>query len=351
MSDARATGTWLVADETKEPPTESAVEPKQKKAPIPGFYAGTAKEVIPPPRSRRRPVLLLAIGLVGAAAAGAVGAVVLGGGDEDQTANATTTAPSTTAAGAASESDSESDAASESESAPESTAPAAETAPPAPSTSAAAGGAVATDVVEVGEPGWYVSDDQRFGSYGFAVENTSDRVLGSFVVRVKAYDRSGRVISGSEAWKHVIGTMQPYQEVVVADELHNEAMAADGISRLDVEVAELSEQSELSDDATFAGRPNGPVPDGTVAVGDVERSESLVRTRVTYRAASSYDVPLDADAYLVLRDAEGTVIGGASSFVDLPAQGTVAGDFDVRNEIISPDTASIEVHVVPRIPL
>jgi len=138
---------------------------------------------------------------------------------------------------------------------------------------------------------------------------------------------------------------------VVADELHNEAMAADGISRLDVEVAELSEQSELSDDATFAGRPAGPVPDGTVAVGDVERSESLVRTRVTYRAASSYDVPLDADAYLVLRDAEGTVIGGASSFVDLPAQGTVAGDFDVRNEIISPDTASIEVHVVPRIPL
>ena len=343
MSDARATGTWLVADE-EEAPAPQPVEEVKKKEPIPGFYAGTAKEVLPPPRNRRRPVAFLVVGLVGAAAGGAL--LVGLGGDDPETAATAPPAPAASSTPASSAPAGPSGSTPPPEDEGEGSGSTATTSPElAPiGSNTQRIGAVASEVVEVSDPGWYVSGN-RFGSYGFVVENTSDEVLGSFIVRVKAYDRSGKVISGLDAWKHVIGTMQPYQKLVVADELHNEAMAANGVSRLEVDVV------ELSDDPTPDGPSPAEVPLGTVAVGAIERSESIVRTQVSYRAVSSYDVPLDANAYLVFRDAEGVIVGGASSFVDLPAQGTVAGDFDVRNEVVSPETTSIEVYVVPRLPL
>jgi hypothetical protein len=95
-------------------------------------------------------------------------------------------------------------------------------------------------VVKVVDEGWTVNEDERAGSYAFEIENTGDEVLGSFLVRVKAWDRAGELLSGIDDWKVVVGTMQPGQRLGIADDLDMPEMADDGISRLDVTIAELS---------------------------------------------------------------------------------------------------------------
>jgi hypothetical protein len=199
-----------------------------------------------------------------------------------------------------------------------------------------------SEAVQVVDHGWYVGDG--VGSYGFTVENTSDQVLGSFAVVAKAYDRDGEEISGIDSWRHLVGTLQPYQRLVVTDRLHSEAQAAAGIGRMEFEVQELTS-------AEPGVRSPNDVPPGDVAVGDIERTENIARTTVTYRVASTYEVALDANVYLVFRNAAGDIVGGARSFIDLPADGSVAGDFELPTPLVSPDATDVEVHVAPQLPL
>lgn len=373
MTDARATGSWLVADELEG--QEAAATPEPSAAPaagsvqrevVPGFYAGTSKGAPPPMRNTRK--LMIAVGgaAVAVAVIGAGVSALTGGGDGSSDESSTPIANEEPADEAA-------DPAGRDDTAP---ADGSATEPPAdPTGDAGAGTDPATDpaedtgtdgatppagdtgeatepvnappvraseVVEVTDQGWYVT--AGVGSYGFTVVNTSDQTLGSFVVAVKAYDQSGRVISGLDAWRHVVGTLQPYQEMVVTDLLHSESQAANGIGRMEFEVTELT----TSDPGV---RSPNDVPPGSVAVGDIERTENIVRTTVSYRVASTYEVPLDANVYLVFRNGAGHIVGGARSFIDLPADGSVGGDFDVPTLLVSPDATKVEVYVAPQLPL
>jgi hypothetical protein len=325
MSEARGSGSWLAVAMDERPPAEQEPQPvgPVKQEPIPGFYAGTSRGEPPSTRGRRQGALL--VGAIVTVAAGAALVMALGKGD-DEPAAATpepeptpvaTTGPTPVA----------------------STSETSVTAPPPPPAS----DVPASEVVEIVEEGWYVPDES-IGSYGFVVENTSDRLLGSFVVRVKAYDLSDHVISGLDTWKHVVGTMLPRQRIAIADRLHPEARAAGGIGRLEFSIAELSED-------TAEGAGSSEVPQGSVQVGEIGRTTNTVRTTVSYAVTSSYDIALDANAYVVFRDAAGEIVGGASSFVDLPAGATTIGNFDLPADVVSPAAASMEVHVVPRLPL
>jgi hypothetical protein len=373
MTDARATGSWLVADElegreaaaTPEPASESGSGSVQREV-VPGFYAGTSKGSPPPMRNTRK--LMIAVG--GAAVAVAViggGVAALqgdGGGSSDESTPIANEQP-------AGGDDAAADPAGRDDTAP---VDGTDTEPPAdpaadagtdPATDPAGGDGTdpatppdgdageatepvnappvrASQVVEVTDQGWYVA--AGLGSYGFTVVNTSDQTLGSFVVAVKAYDQSGRVISGLDAWRHVVGTLQPYQQMVVTDLLHSESQAANGIGRMEFEVTELT----TSDPGV---RSPNDVPPGSVAVGDIERTENIVRTTVSYRVASTYELPLDANVYLVFRNGAGHIVGGARSFIDLPAEGSVAGDFEVPTLLVSPDATKVEVYVAPQLPL
>lgn len=374
MTDARATGSWLVADESEEQEAAAAPEPSSAPASgsvqrevVPGFYAGTSKGAPPPMRNTRK--LMIAVGgaAVAVAVLGAGVSALQGDGDgssdqsstpianeepaDDAASDAADGDGATPADGAATEppADPDGDAGAGTEPA---TDPAGEegsdgATPPAGDTGEAvepvnAPPVRASEVVEVTDQGWYVA--AGVGSYGFTVVNTSDQTLGSFVVAVKAYDQSGRVISGLDAWRHVVGTLQPYEEMVVTDLLHSESQAANGIGRMEFEVTELT----TSDPGV---RSPNDVPPGSVAVGDIERTENIVRTTVSYRVASTYEVPLDANVYLVFRNGAGHIVGGARSFIDLPADGSVGGDFDVPTVLVSPDATKVEVYVAPQLPL
>jgi hypothetical protein len=351
MTNARATGTWLVAEEETVEEEEALApappEPVEREV-VPGFYAGSSKGDPPPLRTGRK----VAVGAGVAAVLLAVGGVVvLSGGDDsgDPSAAApiadrepaegeaaeqgagTDTQPDTPTGDGDGTTAGEGDAAG---STPE--------APPADGEAGPADAVAAVDAVEVGDAGWYVAEDGT-GSYGFAVENTTDQVIGSFMVQVTGFDEAGGEISGIEGWEHVVGTLQPYQRLLVAGTVHHEGQAAEGIGRLDFEV------SEVLPGQGFA--TSGDVPEGSVAVGQVEKVENIARTRVSYRVASTYDIPLDANAYVVFLDAAGEIVGGSHSFIDLPAGGSVGGDFDLVTDSISPDATRVEVHVAPHLPL
>jgi len=370
MTDARATGSWLVADESEEEEARAAsasasasVSGEVQREVVPGFYAGTSKGAPPPMRNTRK--VMVAVG--GAAVVVAVigGGVLALGGDDSGSQQAATPIADEEPAGP---DDGATDpGADDGTSADDATAPPPVDAGDAPTDPAGDASGEGTDtppagddtsgddvepvnappvraseVVEVTDQGWYVA--AGVGSYGFTVTNTSDRTLGSFVVAVKAYDRSGNVISGLDAWRHVIGTLQPYQELVVTDLLHSEAQAADGIGKMEFQVTELT----TSDPGV---RSPNDVPPGSVAVGEIEREENMVRTTVTYRVASTYEMPLDATVYLVFRNGAGHIVGGARSFIDLPAKGSVNGDFEVPTALVSPDATEVEVYVAPQLPL
>ena len=365
MTDARATGTWLVADEEAEGEREEgrpAPEPVEREV-VPGFYAGTSKGA-PPPMRRGRKVVVVGGAVVAVAVAIGGGIVVLGGddGSADPSGSESPIASSAPVDDDAADADAPPADPEGSVAAPPAddaaTAPADDTsspgddqAPDGAGDGAGTGDAgtgdtgpvLASEVVEVVDQGWYVGDGA--GSYAFTIENTSDHVLGSFVVSVQAFDLSDHVISGLQPWTHVIGTLQPYQELVVADQLHAATQVANGIGRLEVVV------SELADQQVSGVRSPNDVPRGNVSVGRVEMTENIARTKVTYRAASTYEVPLDAIAYLVFRNDRGQIVGGASSFVDLPADGSVSGDFDLPTLMVSPDASQVEVHVAPQLPL
>jgi len=361
MTDARATGSWLVADEIDEEESPPQAEPKPvQREVVPGFYAGSSKGAPPPMRNTRK-----AIVAVGGAAVAVVvlgGAVLALGGDDaaDQGEPSTAPAADDEPAGTDGSSGPGNEPGAVDDAAPPDSTPAAAPADPGADTGDAPSGdgdgdgegdgadpanaapARASAAVQVADQGWYVGDGM--GSYGFTVENTSDQVLGSFAVVATAYDEGGEVISGPDAWRHVVGTLQPYQRLVVTDLLHSEAQAANGIGRMEFEVQELT--------ASEPGvRSPNDVPPGHVAVGEVERTENLVRTTVSYRVASTYEVALDANVYLVFRNAGGDIVGGARSFIDLPATGSVAGDFNLPTLLVSPDATDVEVHVAPQLPL
>jgi hypothetical protein len=204
-------------------------------------------------------------------------------------------------------------------------------------------GRPASEVVEVVDKGWTVDDRERAGSYAFEIENTGDEAIGSFLVRVKAWDRSGQLLSGIDDWKVVVGTMQPGERLGIADDLDSPDMADDGISRLEVVVA------ELASDPLVGIRSPAKLPDGTVHVSHVTSSRQPATTTVSYTVDSTYGSALDADAYVVFRDAGGKIVGGVGSFVDLPAHGSVHADFDVHNNVIPDEVASTAVYVVPQL--
>jgi len=198
-------------------------------------------------------------------------------------------------------------------------------------------------VVKVVDEGWTVNEDERAGSYAFEIENTGDEVLGSFLVRVKAWDRAGELLSGIDDWKVVVGTMQPGQRLGIADDLDMPEMADDGISRLDVTIA------ELSSDPMEGARSPAKIPVGAVKVSQVTTAQGLATTTVSYKVASTYAMRLPADAYVVFRDAKGEIIGGTSSFLDIPAHGSIQADFDVDNNVIPDNVARTTVYVVPQL--
>lgn len=359
MTNARATGTWLVAEE--ETVEEEEVSPPAPPEPVerevvPGFYAGSSRGEPPPLRTGRK----VAVGAGVAAVLLAVGGVVvLGGGDDsgdpsgaapiadrgpaggEAAGGEAAEGEPGTGTGAGTDADeAEGDGATAGE--PSDQAGSTPAAPPADGDTGPADAVAAADAVEVGDAGWYVAEDGT-GSYGFAVENTTDQVIGSFMVQVTGFDQAGGEISGLQGWEHVVGTLQPYQRLLVAGTVHHEGQAAEGIGRLEFEV------SEVSPGQGFA--VSGDVPEGSVAVGRVEKVENIARTRVSYRVASTYDIPLDANAYVVFLDAAGKIVGGSHSFIDLPAGGSAGGDFDLATDSISPDATRVEVHVAPHLPL
>lgn len=346
MSEARGSGSWLAVAMEERPPAEQEPQPVKpanpvKNEPIPGFYAGTSRGEPPVGRGRRKGALV--VGAVVAVAAGVALVASMGKGGGETAAGTTEPDPAPIA-------DTEPEPATETEPGPQApTGDPADEAEPAdeePTTDTTVDEATspssdvrASEVVEVVDEGWYVNDD--LGSYGFVVENTSDSLLGSFLVRVKGYDQSGHVISGIDSWKHVIGTMQPGQRVAVAEQMNSEVELGGGIGRLEFTITELSEGTEATEE----------VPQGSVQVGEIDRTANSVRTTVSYKVWSSYRIALDANVYVVFRDGSGEIVGGASSFVDLPADGSNSGDFDLPAGIVSPAVESTEVHVVPRLPL
>jgi hypothetical protein len=120
-------------------------------------------------------------------------------------------------------------------------------------------------------------------------------------------------------------------------------MADDGISRLEVVVA------ELASDPMEGTRSPAKIPAGAVHVGQVTTKRGLASTTVSYDVASTYAMRLPADAYVVFRDADGKIVGGSGSFLDIPAHGTVHADFDIDNNVIPDDIASTAVYVVPQL--
>jgi hypothetical protein len=297
----------------KLPPSPYRDEPKPAKQkpstqvtkvpPVPGFSAGSSRPEPPPPPERRT---LLVAGSVTALAVVvlALRFVVLAGGDDD--GNGAASGPPLTRIGSA-----------------ESTVPQPQV----------EGSGVAGEAIAVVEHGWYVHED-RVGSYGFVIENTSDQRVGPFVVKVTAYDRDGAVISGLVDWEHRVGVMQPRQRFGMASQLDSRDQADNGISRLDFAIV---------DDAATVPAP----PDGAIVVSEIVGRDGPYRSTVSYDAASTYPVPLEGDAYVLVRDRSGRILGGASSYIDLPPYGTASGDFEFDPAIVGGDLGGLEVSIVP----
>lgn len=283
----------------KKPSTQVTEEP-----PVPGFSAGTSRPEPPPPPERRTVLIAGSVAAVAAVVVAVLGYVAVSGGDGgDQR-----TSPPLTEIGSA-----------------ESTVP---TQP-----ADVEGRGVAGEAVAVVEQGWYVDEDQ-VGSYGFVIENRTDQRLGPFVVEVTVYDEDGEVISGTVAWEHRVGTMQPRERLGMASQLEKADQADNGISKLDFTIADAEDS---------VGAP----PDGEIVVSDIIGKDGQYSSRVTFSATSSYPVPLEGDAYVLVRDRAGRILGGASSFVDLPPFGMATGDFEFEPESVGGDVGGLEVYVVP----
>lgn len=293
------------AKKQEAPATQVTKEP-----PVPGLWAGTSRPQPPPAPDRRALVVAAAAVTMLVVAGAAVALVSAAGGDNDEAdppleavATVSTTAGSETTPGAGGD------------------------------------GMLPSEVVQVVDHGWYVNDDQ-VGSYGFVVENTSDDKLGPFLVRVMGYDRSGAVISGLDDWTHIVGMMQPREKVGIADLLDND-QAHNGISRLEFAVVEVS-----SDPMRGIPIPES-IPDGEIQVGNVELDGDHTRTVVSYEATSSFAETFEGKAYLLFRDDAGRIVGGTSSFIDLPAHATAGGDFELDALNVPPEMVDMEVYVVP----
>jgi hypothetical protein len=317
--DGKTTETKTKKPTPKEP-TQATVP-----SPVPGFSAGTSKPEPPPPPDHRAQVVGASV-LVCVLALGAMLVLTRSTGGSDASNPDPSDPPlanvATTGSGDGT------------------------VAPAHPSTTPGhegegSGQALASDVVRIVDQGWFVRDEARQGSYGFVIENTSDEVLGPFVVKVTGYDRAGAVVSGLSDWKHIVGTMQPKQRIGIADQLHSMGQADDGISRLDFVV------SEVTDDPLETTSVPDTIPDGQVVVGNIKGFPGEFQSRVSFEAASTYTTALEADAYVVFRDSGDRIVGGATSFIDLKPNGTVSGDFEFDSRSVSDDIATIEVYVVP----
>ena len=346
MSEARGSASWLAVAMEERPSAEQEPQPVEpadevKKEPIPGFYAGSSRGEPPVVRGRRKGALV--IGAVVAVVLGAVLVLTMGNGEEE-TAGATTEPEPTPAADTEREPEVEPE--------PEQSPAASTTVPddeaagdeePTGEGSADEGSAGATPADEATPP----ASDVRASEVVEVIDEGWNEPNRLSLVRVEAYDQSGHVISGIDSWKHVIGTMQPGQRIAVAEQMNSEVEVGGGLGRLDFTIAELP----ASDGPAGGAGPAGEVPQGSVQVGEIDRTANSVRTNVSYKVWSSYEIPLDANVYVIFRDGSGEIVGGASSFIDLPADGSNSGDFDLPAGIVSPAVESTEVHVVPRLPL
>lgn len=189
-----------------------------------------------------------------------------------------------------------------------------------------------SDILSVPEYAWFV-DRGGYVWYVYGIRNESERAAVQFpAVNIVGRDAEGRLLSSDE---HVIGWLQPGETHYFA------SIAGNGEAPHSVEISpqspmEYQTTAPFDDGAVFDVRDLREVSDGfggSNFVGQVSLESG------SYRQALSGEVAVT----VVLRDAEGQLVGGATGYAPCPQPGSpsafevMGGDF--------PAYATLEAHV------
>lgn len=174
--------------------------------------------------------------------------------------------------------------------------------------------------------------DERSGSYGFIVENTSDETVTDVSVSVSVFDADGNVLTTDS---HTIWVLRPDEKLGMGDVFWGGDLTAE-IADVQIQVSEPSDYpSDVPDEGTLT------------AEGVTTVAEEYGGLKTTFTVKSTYGEQIDGPyAYAVYKDASGKIVGGSYGILDfVPANGTSAGEINSFETV--PDVATTEVYLDP----
>ncbi|MCT2583393.1 hypothetical protein [Actinophytocola gossypii] len=174
--------------------------------------------------------------------------------------------------------------------------------------------ASADEVIEVVDQGFATYRVEKPGiksdylSYGFVVENVSDEVALTVRARVEFLDEAGEPVEDASQG-HEFSVVLPGQRMGVG----GSDMYADTTSDVRPTIADMTVEITL---ITALDTPDGEryrKPPGAYA--ELEVGDPVVggADPATVEVTNTYDVPLKPKATAVVRDADGTIVGGMDS--------------------------------------
>lgn len=167
---------------------------------------------------------------------------------------------------------------------------------------------------------------ELYVGYGYVVENVSDKVAIGVQFQVDFNDEAGKPVGKSG---DAVSVLLPGQKFGVGDLENVEGEAAEMAVRVTMITHLDTPDGQMR-------KPKADYAELTTTGPETVSGGSGDRRKVTVEVANTYDIPVKPRVTAVVRDAQGTLIGGGASFGE-------------RQEFAAGDSGPVEVSVDTRI--
>ncbi|HKH03680.1 MAG TPA: FxLYD domain-containing protein [Acidimicrobiales bacterium] len=174
-------------------------------------------------------------------------------------------------------------------------------------------------------------DGTNRASYAYVLTNNGDEPVANMEVTVTLVDTEGTVLSSDT---DSIYLLQPGQSLGLGDTTYDEIAEVDSIE-VQPAIPSYASEAEQLGEVTVEG------------INTTADSSGYLTT--TFTATSSYEVQLDSPwGYVVYRNADGGIVGGTYSVIDIVQPGgSTSGEVATYTAIPNVDPAQTEVYVDP----
>ena len=174
-------------------------------------------------------------------------------------------------------------------------------------------------------------DGTNRASYAYVLANNGDEPVANMEVTVTLVDTEGTVLSSDT---DSIYLLQPGQSIGLGDTTYDEIAEVDSVE-VQPAIPSYASEAEQLGEVTVEG------------INTTADSSGYLTT--TFTATSSYEVQLDSPwAYVVYRNADGAIVGGTYSVIDIVQPGgSTSGEVATYTAIPNVDPAQTEVYVDP----